>query len=610
MILKSIKFYFGAIFIAILWLVHTQALCSEEVIAADGKSHTVTDIKRVINADNLSFKAGESIGVGVVDHGFNLKISDARANTPHPNILASDSPLDDHTHGNLVISAIMKIAPMANIYPYPNRLKSNYTIALLEAVTNPDIRIINLSFNFAMDCLPYIPNHIFFLALSRATKMGKIIVQCLGNEHENFIDEPQRKYYMHNIVEMARNPEMNGQVILVANSRYIKADKYIEALYWIEEELHFASNRPYSDCPYVITAPGSDILAFDAPPHTMRVVSGTSMSAPIVTGVFAALMSAFPGMASKLIIQAVMKSARKHSLENSIKPLGVEFGVGVIDYDSAYQYLVKTSRNAWSKSMIVARACQFNQSLNEGIWDISSIGITNIEMEDVMSELPSRMLVCDFSNNDICNNGAITLARHFNSHFIKDLIYLNLENNNIGNAGIKALGENLPRSLIALNLMNNNVSDQGIIDFVKFDNPSLKKLFLSGNNIGYEGKAALVKDGFEDELNIEKWIKPLTFVNFDTYASSIQVLRSVNTAAMFDQPLSLDMLPPTVLIKIISFLSNRDEVAFAHTSKAGAQAFSNALLTVARFVYTSELNDKKWQKLKRYGGLWIHIPKI
>ena len=128
-----------------------------------------------------------------------------------------------------------------------------------------------------------------------------------------------------------------GRMVFVLNSEYSNNT----------DNLDEDSNRPDKHFRRAITAPGTDITAL-TDRNVYEKMSGTSMSAPIVTGVIAQLLydfrsdrqffvkhkvyseKAFKG----IIVKSTFDNARKYGLDG--EKLGSRFGQGVIDYQNAY----------------------------------------------------------------------------------------------------------------------------------------------------------------------------------------------------------------------------------------------------------------------------------
>lgn len=84
-----------------------------------------------------------------------------------------------------------------------------------------------------------------------------------------------------------------------------------------------------------IVAPGSLIFTTDLLPSAYNVVSGTSFSAPHVTGAMTLLKSAFPDATPSQIETAIIESAT----DLGVAGTDGDFGYGLLDVDAAYTYL-------------------------------------------------------------------------------------------------------------------------------------------------------------------------------------------------------------------------------------------------------------------------------
>jgi len=82
-----------------------------------------------------------------------------------------------------------------------------------------------------------------------------------------------------------------------------------------------------------VSGPGARVMAASAASNQLRPASGTSLSAPMISGMLAALWSAFPEKTNLEIMDAVRKSGNQADAPDN------ELGYGIPDFMKAYQLL-------------------------------------------------------------------------------------------------------------------------------------------------------------------------------------------------------------------------------------------------------------------------------
>lgn len=82
-----------------------------------------------------------------------------------------------------------------------------------------------------------------------------------------------------------------------------------------------------------VSAAGSRVMAASSSSNQLRPTSGTSLSAPLITGMIAALWSAFPEKTNAEILDAVRKSGSQANAPDN------ELGYGIPDFLRAYELL-------------------------------------------------------------------------------------------------------------------------------------------------------------------------------------------------------------------------------------------------------------------------------
>lgn len=165
---------------------------------------------------------------------------------------------------------------------------------------------------------------------------------ALGNDWN---DENDVQYYK-DLINFINRAEFNGLVRVVGNLEYFGNHG--------SELFHYSSNRCVDDldCKYLIVAPGTNICS-TLPNNVVGLRTGTSMATPVVVGAYALLRGAFPDKKAIEILGLIDESARKVNLDG--EALGDEYGVGVIDVESAINFAVEkgwTVKKGWFKKLI------------------------------------------------------------------------------------------------------------------------------------------------------------------------------------------------------------------------------------------------------------------
>ncbi len=302
------------------------------------------------------------------DNGITVAVIDTYVN---PKVIALSKSCEIHAplnydftenyHGTHVASTIKEISASVKFY---NDLGPGQHITLEKAIRkviyeNKEVDVINLSlgYNKTEDLEAITQGGRTFLPMAAAAKAGKIMVKSLGNEYNTFSKE-EHEFYCELLMQMAEHPEMRGRLLLVANA---DTSEY-------KDLLEISSNRPHRPCKYVITAPGTNITAcVDVSKY--KTISGTSMAAPIVSGIIGQLLFDFReerkfymendlgndgGLDYKfkdIIVEGVLLNARKTSLING-RTLGGEFGQGIVNYDDAKKSIDQQIHATFEKKAI------------------------------------------------------------------------------------------------------------------------------------------------------------------------------------------------------------------------------------------------------------------
>ena len=203
-------------------------------------------------------------------------------------IIAADRENDIGTRG---IADNVKIIPLRTV-PNGDERDKDVANAIYYAVNN-GAKVINMSFG-----KHYSPERaVVEKAIRYAEKKGVLIVHAAGNDKENkdvILNYPTRKF-------IKGKKEAWNVIEVGANSRYL-------------DENLAAKFTNYGETSVDLFAPG--VYVYSASPNnTYKESSGTSMAAPIVSGVAALLFSYFPELSSNEIKEVILESTQPYEGE-------------------------------------------------------------------------------------------------------------------------------------------------------------------------------------------------------------------------------------------------------------------------------------------------------
>lgn len=242
----------------------------------------------------LKIKQKKEIKIAVIDTGLNSNITEIQKNIIK-NINSSQPNLDtedDHGHGSNITGLILAMNPSAKItelkyYSNSNTAQQNikgFENAIEYAVNN-NYDIVNISGGGAEEV--YAEKRY----LRKAEKKGIIVVSAAGNENNEIDSEIEsKKYYpasynLGNIFVIMNNNDDGNRV---SSSNYGKKSVDISALG--DRVYSFGSNRS---------------------PSCESNLTGTSQSAPIITGFISLLRAHNPSISIQEIRQLLIATATK-----------------------------------------------------------------------------------------------------------------------------------------------------------------------------------------------------------------------------------------------------------------------------------------------------------
>ncbi|WP_110928368.1 S8 family serine peptidase [Bacillus massiliglaciei] len=255
-------------------------------------------------------KGNSSIKIALIDGGVQMSHPELKGSFIKPyNIITKKTTLPSNEHGTHVagiIAASMNKSGTAGIVPEVklmpiNVFKDNeadiYTIIdAIEYASRSGADIINLS----LTTEDY--NEEFDQAIQRAYKKGIIIVAAAGNEHTSKLRYPAA---FKNVIGVSATDQK-------------------------DRAAPFSNYGSYID----LSAPGSDIYS-TLPGNKYGFMSGTSMAAPMVSGISALILSKDPFLTPNEILK-ILKSS---SIDLGPKGWDAHFGAGRLD---ASKVLAKT----------------------------------------------------------------------------------------------------------------------------------------------------------------------------------------------------------------------------------------------------------------------------
>ncbi|MBY0500903.1 MAG: S8 family serine peptidase [Alphaproteobacteria bacterium] len=280
---------------------------------------------------------GRGVITAVIDEGFDTShaslkehFSTHRYNTDNTTRDISETMVFENgaykfeSHGTHVTGIISSIAPQAKIIPIKMGMfggDQSFVKALQMATSSP-AHIVNISMRLSHTGREISPN--VRTALIQLAKAGKLIVIAAGNESSPMMSQA----YTASLIELAQDPLMEGCLLIVGASTYKNG----------KETLAEFSNYPGKGSfgitqTYFITAPGDKIRS-TLTGGLFGEKSGTSMATPMVVGAASLIKEAFPQLQANMIVELLLKSARKTSLDGKELP-NAQFGAGIVNIKSA-----------------------------------------------------------------------------------------------------------------------------------------------------------------------------------------------------------------------------------------------------------------------------------
>lgn len=216
-----------------------------------------------------------------------------------------------------------KVAKIMTVRAVPNGDERDKDVAnaIRYAVDN-GAKILNMSFG-----KPVSPGkqHVWD-AFKYAEDKGVLLVKAAGNDNENLAEH---LYYPTNYKKVTdEKPFINNMIIVGASTNDHKDLR--------------AGFSNYNKKIVNVFAPGDEIYS-TVPEGKYEYLQGTSMASPVVAGAAAVLLSYMPSLTPVQIIESLVKSVNKSTVDAQVSEKGVTFNMlsesgGVIDVAKAAQY--------------------------------------------------------------------------------------------------------------------------------------------------------------------------------------------------------------------------------------------------------------------------------
>ncbi len=298
---------------ALVERIHSHPLVSEAPIVNKGVKVAVIDSG--FDTKHSLFRGRLGLGYNARDNNFNVGYSQTI------NLTALDNAASANMHGTHVAGIVAQLSPHATIIPF--KIGASHipvvaeTKAVKEVLKRPDIQIVNISMHVYRDV---VSDPSLYTAIRQAAKSGKLIVVSAGNEHEEYKSDN----ITSKLIQLAQDPEVQRRIIIVGAS-----EKKMD-----QETMVDWSGKAYEAYPFFVTAPGVNVLSSVPTASGMDYarMSGTSMAAPVVSGILSHIM-AISGCngdeARDFLIQGCIKRVGDRELDKEI------YGQGLVSFENS-----------------------------------------------------------------------------------------------------------------------------------------------------------------------------------------------------------------------------------------------------------------------------------
>lgn len=307
----------------------TIDFCDCSTINTTGSNEIISfdDFKSIVGVDNNTQYTGNGIKVGLIEGYTPNDLS--FINTSNINIVGTpnSSPNQRHSvqtcsiiggyHGIAQDSILYVCGVLDNL---GSLISTN--VQNLEYMISSGVKLVNISMGFEHLVDTGILNN-YSAYIDYLSSTNDVVFVCSAG---NYISSDMGDKYLSN-PSIGMNTISVGSIDKSRNLSYFSCYKFVD------------NNNKNMLMKPTIVAPGENILFdFSINEVTNIISSGTSYSAPIVTGVIALLMEEFPGLDSTTYISAICSGADK--INGQVDDVDESCGSGLINYNKAREVLL------------------------------------------------------------------------------------------------------------------------------------------------------------------------------------------------------------------------------------------------------------------------------
>ncbi|MDH3709716.1 MAG: S8 family peptidase [Cyclobacteriaceae bacterium] len=296
--------------------VDQEELSKKDLISWDSPDDKITQARSIMltafdnGLDSEKMEEGFEYFTTALEYGYNLdfdprNVIGDNTNDPYEKYYGNNDVKGEFSFHGTHVAGIIAAGRSNNLGI--DGIADNVEVMVLRAVPNGDERdkdvanairyavdngaqIINMSFGKRFS-----PNKkVVDEAVKYAESKGVLLIHAAGNSAH---DTQEVDHYPSPQLDMPQ----------------YRAGNWLEvgAVSWKGHEDLVASFSNYGKTTVDVFAPGVDILS-TAPDQDYEAASGTSMAAPVTTGVAALLMSYFPGLSAQEVKEIIMKSSTSY----------------------------------------------------------------------------------------------------------------------------------------------------------------------------------------------------------------------------------------------------------------------------------------------------------
>lgn len=368
---KMLKRVSGAVLITTS-LIHSGLATERDSLGKFWGNHA-PKFSDVINMHDIekTQNDAEKIRVGIVDGGY---INTQQCDIAQSCVVPEGQAQNSSRHATNVGRIEQIVCPNSKLHTFDGMGTTRGNDVWIDAIkkaTTSEVDIVNMSLGYtsADAQFEFDRGTDFSKAFEQLIDSGKIVVLAYGNEKKK-LSEVEHEIFCDLLKAFADRPEMKERVVLAVNSDH--SSPY--------DTLNPTSSHPYASSQYALTAPGTSLALkkIASERHEYEVGSGTSYSAPVISGVLAQLLFDLRDERKELVEQNILEDAefkrivvekllgcaRKTNYSNEYK-LSSEFGVGVVNYFNTKKALMSHFRNLISATKQLTDAEREELIMNE-----------------------------------------------------------------------------------------------------------------------------------------------------------------------------------------------------------------------------------------------------